>query len=216
MGLGRRRHRRHLEQPSVEVGGGCEYPYLSCPSSVSATPRIYVAADGAGGVYVADSGNNRVMKLTAGASAPTVLPFTGLSRVAGVAVDTAGGVYVTDGDDHRVVKLAAGASTQTVLPFTGLNHPYGVAVDTAGSVYVTDRNTNRVLKLDLRVKTSPSTTTESVSGNNVSRCTPSCFKRAAFACAFPICLFVSWSRCATDSGRPRRYQSRAPEPFRSV
>ncbi len=105
-----------------------------------------VAVDAAGNVYVADAGNNQVLKLAAGSSTQTVLPFTGLQlstgivnySIAGVAVDAAGDVYVADSGNNRVVKLAAGSSTQTVLPFTGLVDPSGVAVDTAGNVYVSD------------------------------------------------------------------------------
>ena len=69
-----------------------------------------VAVDGAGNVYVTDNGNNgRVLKLAAGATTATELPFTGLSHPWGVAVDSAGNVYVTDsGNNGRVLKLAAG------------------------------------------------------------------------------------------------------------
>ena len=38
-----------------------------------------VAVDTAGDLYVADYGNNRVLRLAAGSSSPTVLPFTGLN-----------------------------------------------------------------------------------------------------------------------------------------
>ena len=62
--------------------------------------------DTAGAVYVADTGHNRVLKLAAGSSTQTVLPFTALAAPEGVAVDTAGAVYVTEG--NRVVKLPAG------------------------------------------------------------------------------------------------------------
>ena len=78
-----------------------------------------------GSVYVADRGNNRVLKLAAGSNTPTVLPFTGLNNPDGVAVDTAGNVYVTDTDNNRVVKLEAGSTSQTVLPFTGVARPVG-------------------------------------------------------------------------------------------
>jgi DNA-binding beta-propeller fold protein YncE len=99
-----------------------------------------VALDSAGNVYVADSGNNRVLKLAAGSSTQTVLPFTGLALPAGVAVDTVGNVYVADPghdseQDDRVLKLAAGSDTQTVLPSTRGATPDAVAVDTAGTVY---------------------------------------------------------------------------------
>jgi hypothetical protein len=97
-----------------------------------------VAVDTAGNIYVADGANNRVLKLAAGSSIQTALPFAGLNHPDGVAVDAAGQLYVVDGFNHRVLKLAAGSSTPTELPFTGLNGPSGVAVDAAGNIYVTD------------------------------------------------------------------------------
>jgi serine/threonine protein kinase, bacterial len=131
-----------------------------------------VAVDAAGNVYVTGVRNAgtkdapqwvdvRVVKLAAGSSTQTVLPFTGLSLAVGVAVDGTGNVYVTDirkagtteapqWVDARVVKLAAGSSTQTVLPFTDLKLPVGVAVDGAGSVYVADKGNNRVVKLPVQ------------------------------------------------------------------
>ncbi len=97
-----------------------------------------VAVDAAGNVYVTDSGHNRVVKLAAGSSTQTVLPFRGLDSPKGVAVDNAGTVYVVDYSDGRVLKLAAGSSKQTELPPTGrLGGPSGdVAVDTTGNVYI--------------------------------------------------------------------------------
>jgi glucose/arabinose dehydrogenase len=46
-----------------------------------------------------------VLKLAAGSSTPTELPFTGLDRPAGVAVDGDGDVYVVDSGNKRVLKL---------------------------------------------------------------------------------------------------------------
>ena len=79
-----------------------------------------------------------MLKLAAGSSTQTELPFTGLNNPEGVAVDAAG-----DRLRHRLTQqsggeVGGGASTQTVLPFTGLHLPRGVAVDTAGNVYVTE------------------------------------------------------------------------------
>ncbi len=106
-----------------------------------------VALDTAGNVYVTSEGMyGRVVKLAAGSSTTTVLPFNGLYQPQGLAVDTAGAVYVAD-FNNRVVKLDAGSNNQTVLPFAGLNYPEGVEVDAQGSVYVADRGNNRVVKL---------------------------------------------------------------------
>ncbi len=110
-------------------------------------PPDSLAVDTAGTVYVADTGNNRVLKLAPGANAPTVLPFTGLNHPGGVAVDSAGNLYVTETGSNRVLQLAPGANAPTVLPFTDLDHPDGVAVDSAGNLYVTETGSNRVLQL---------------------------------------------------------------------
>jgi hypothetical protein len=81
----------------------------------------------AGGVYVADSGNNRVLELGAGSTAPNQLPFNGSTDSVDVAVDSAGSIYVSG--DHRVWKLAAGSRSQVELPFGNMRNPTGVAVD---------------------------------------------------------------------------------------
>jgi DNA-binding beta-propeller fold protein YncE len=118
-----------------------------------------VAVDTAGNIYITDYvtaatdfnvPNSRVVKLAAGSTDQTVLPFTGLDYPRRVAVDTAGNVYVADntrGADTKVVKLAAESNEQTVLPFTGITSANAVAVDGAGSVYVNDGPNNRVVKL---------------------------------------------------------------------
>jgi serine/threonine protein kinase, bacterial len=106
-----------------------------------------VAVDTGGNLYVTDFNNNRVLKLAAGASVPTPLPFADLDDPRGVAVDTRGNLYVIESGRNPVLKLAAGASAPTVLPFTGIDRPDGVAVDTVGNVYVADLGHYRVLKL---------------------------------------------------------------------
>ncbi|MGB6209010.1 protein kinase domain-containing protein [Mycobacterium sp.] len=106
-----------------------------------------LAVDSSGAVYVTNQGMyGRVVKLAAGSTTPTVLPFTGLYQPQAVAVDAAGATYVTD-FNNRVVMLPAGSNNQTQLPFTGLSYPEGIALDSAGSVYVADRGNNRVVKL---------------------------------------------------------------------
>ena len=124
-------------------------PQVTLPLTGLNTPKG-VAVDSAGDVYVADMGNDRVLKLAAGSSTQIVLPFTNLKAPMGVAVDSAGDVYVADYNNNRVLKLAAGSTTQILLEFTGLQQPDGVATDTAGDVYVGDGGYSgnlRVVKL---------------------------------------------------------------------
>jgi serine/threonine protein kinase, bacterial len=96
-------------------------------------PRLAVAPDGT--VYVADRGNNRVLKLPPGATSPSELPFTGLKKPDYVAVDPAGNVYVSDVGNSRVVMLAAGSTAQSVVPITATKQS-AIAVDSSGSVYL--------------------------------------------------------------------------------
>ena len=64
-----------------------------------------MAVDSAGDLYVADRGNNRVLKLAAESTAATALSFADLNIPESVAVDSAGTVYVTDNGNARVLKL---------------------------------------------------------------------------------------------------------------
>ncbi|WP_016880950.1 MULTISPECIES: serine/threonine-protein kinase PknD [unclassified Rhodococcus (in: high G+C Gram-positive bacteria)] len=108
---------------------------------------VGVAVNTAGDLVVADSNNNRVLRLAAGTGAQEVIPFTDLDHPSGVATNGAGDVFVADTRNNRVLELAAGATTQTVLPFTGLAGPAGVAVSDAGHLFVADNNNNRIVAL---------------------------------------------------------------------
>jgi DNA-binding beta-propeller fold protein YncE len=100
-------------------------------------------------VTFSDFANGRVVKLAAGSSTQTVLPFTGVSGPLGVAVDSAGNLYVADPFNNRVLKLASASNTPTVVPFTGIIQPRAVAVDSTGNLYVTDPGKSRVAKLSV-------------------------------------------------------------------
>jgi serine/threonine-protein kinase len=131
-------------QLSTVAGTSVELPFtgLNRPGGV--------AVDTAGNIYVADTGNARVLKLPAGSNTQVTLPFTGLFDPDGVAVDSAGNVYVIDYGNNSALKLPAGSNTPVKLPFD-LRAPTGVAVDTAGSVYVLD-NRERKRKGDAAVR----------------------------------------------------------------
>ena len=135
-----------------------------------------VAADTAGNVYVADTGNHRVRRIDA---AGTITTYAGtgepgdcvdggpaaearLSSPYGVAADTAGNVYVADTGNHRVRRIDA---TGTITTYAGtgepgdsgdggpaaearLSSPFQVAADTVGDVYVVDRTSHRVRRID--------------------------------------------------------------------
>ncbi len=110
-----------------------------------------LAVDRQGVLYIADSENNRIRRLSGG-FLTTVLGGEGspveLKRPTGVAVDFAGTLYVADSENRRVLKRTA-EGLVTVL--TGGTPGIGareVALDGGGNVYSTDGR--RVQKISPR------------------------------------------------------------------
>jgi sugar lactone lactonase YvrE len=133
-----------------------------------------VAVDSAGYVYVGDTSNYTIRKITPAGVVSTLAGLAGsLSGSAdgtgsaarfnfpdSVTVDSAGNVYVADSHNHTIRKItpAGVVSTLAGLPnSTGsadgmgstarFNQPYGVAVDSAGNLYVADTNNDTIRKI---------------------------------------------------------------------
>ncbi len=123
-----------------------------------------LALDSAGNLYIADSGNNRVRKVSNGVITTVSGGGVGvqLSNPTGVAVDTSGNLYIAD-SGNNVVRKVSGGVTVTVAgtgtpgglgdggPATSaqLNTPYDVAVDMLGNLYIADYGNNAVVKVVL-------------------------------------------------------------------
>jgi len=118
-----------------------------------------VTVDGAGDVYVADTGNDRVVELS---SSGGVLAEWGSRGSAdgrfrsptGVGVDAAGDVFVLDGESDRVQEFAPGGRFLAKWGVRGdgvgeFSQPSALAVGCEGDVYVADTNNNRVQRFDL-------------------------------------------------------------------
>ena len=107
-----------------------------------------------GDVYVADTSNDRVVKLAPGGGVLGEWGSAGAGdghfrSPSGVAVDGVGDVYVLDGENNRVQKFDAngrflGRWGQRGTGVGEFSKPVGLALGCNGDVYVADTNNNRV------------------------------------------------------------------------
>jgi tetratricopeptide (TPR) repeat protein len=117
-----------------------------------------IAIDFSGYVFVADSGNHRIVKFDSNGNFITKWGSKGKDdgqfiNPQGIAIDSAGDVYVTDDYNHRIVKFDSNGNFITKWGSFGIDdgqfiNPQGIAIDSAGDVYVTDDNNHRIQKFD--------------------------------------------------------------------
>ena len=110
-----------------------------------------VALDSLGNLYVADTGNHTIRKITPAGVVSTLAGLAGQSGSAdgvgstarfngptGVAVDALGNVYVAD-QGNALVRQILPAGLVMTLPLASLSAPSAIALDSAGNGYVADR-----------------------------------------------------------------------------
>ncbi|HEY0306559.1 MAG TPA: hypothetical protein VGB94_00210, partial [Acidobacteriaceae bacterium] len=108
-----------------------------------------IAVDGYTNIFIADTGNNRIVKAHQfGATAtdnvvyiPSTTTFGGtvLSGPTGIAVDSAGNLFIADTGNNRIVEYTRlGVASVISAGSLTLSAPTGVAVYPSGSLVVTD------------------------------------------------------------------------------
>jgi len=144
-------------------------------TSASFSDVLGVAVDAAGNIYVADSSNRKVRKISAAGIVTTIAgigveAFSGdgglavsaaLGRPVALTLDAAGNLYIADATNQRIRRIDTRGIITTIAgngvdAFAGdggaaasasLGFPLGVAVDKSGNVYVADADNNRIRKI---------------------------------------------------------------------
>jgi len=156
---------------STLAGSGNESYADGVGSEASFNKPNGIAVDSIGNVYVGDSFNHRIRKITpsgvvstlAGSGNQDYADGQGVAASfawpTGVAVDKNGNVYVADSNNLRIRKITPGGYVSTLAGSgladyidaqgnnAGFNFPYDVAVDSNGNVYVSEYFINLIRKI---------------------------------------------------------------------
>ncbi|MDR2208970.1 MAG: hypothetical protein LBE22_08380 [Azoarcus sp.] len=124
---------------------------------------VGIAVDAAGNLYVADSWNHRIRRITPEGEVSTLADdkrkAVRFVRPRGIAIDKEGNLYVTDTDRHRIRKVTpegevstfAGSGNRGFADGLGkaawFQDPFGIAIDAAGNLYVADFGNRRIRKI---------------------------------------------------------------------
>ncbi|HLK65772.1 MAG TPA: BACON domain-containing carbohydrate-binding protein [Bryobacteraceae bacterium] len=146
---------------------------LSIRPSSSLLLPVGVVVDGAGNLYFADAGNNRIRKVSGGTivtvAGTGVAGYSGdggpatsatLNAPVGIAFDSTGTLYIAD-YGNNVVRTVTGGIMRTVAgtgaagysgdgspaPSATLNGPLGVAVDSSNNLYIADTSNHRIRRV---------------------------------------------------------------------
>jgi sugar lactone lactonase YvrE len=129
-----------------------------------------ITVDASGNIYVADTGNHRIRKITSAGEVSTVAGSTsgiseGVGTLArfngptGVTLDASGNFYVADEENERIRKITPDGTVSTlaggyVPGFTNgigedaqFRSPTGIALDASGNIYVADRHNHSIRKI---------------------------------------------------------------------
>ena len=150
-------------------GGAATSARLNTPEGVT------LAANG--DLYIADTGNNAVRKVSAATLNISTYAGTGTAGFLGdggaatsarlnapeaVSLNSAGDLYIADTGNNRIRRVTAGSGVITTIAGTGtaggtgdggpataarLNSPRGITVSATGAYYIGDRSNNRARKV---------------------------------------------------------------------
>lgn len=133
----------------------------------------FVAADGSGNLYVSDTDNNTIRKVTPAGAVTTFAGIAGVhgsadgsggaaqfSSPTGIAVDASGTLYVSDQGNNTIRKITPAGAVTTLAGKPGVggsadgtgpaalfSSPTGIAVDGSGNVFVADQGNDTIRRI---------------------------------------------------------------------
>ena len=153
-------------------------------------------------VFVADTGNHTIRKITSAGAVTTLAGSPGLTgstdatttaarfhSPVGITSDSAGNLYICDAGNHTIRKITASGVVTTLAGSPGLtgtnngtgsaarfNNPRGIAIDSSGTLYIADTGNHCIRKIST---TGEVTTFSGTPGTGGSTDSPALFRSPA-------------------------------------